>query len=61
MRRKVTWVLVPACQVLYPDKALKKVIVFADKLNREIVLLNVLKRDVLQSGLILKYWPEKLL
>jgi nucleotide-binding universal stress UspA family protein len=51
--------LVPHDGSLSSDKALKKAIVFANKLNCEIVLLNVLDLGVLHSDLMLKYLRHK--
>jgi nucleotide-binding universal stress UspA family protein len=56
---KILKILVPHDGSVFSDKALKKAIVFANKLNCEIVLLNVLDLDLLQSELILKFLRHK--
>lgn len=41
------------------DKALRKAILFAKKLNYEIILLHIIDLKLLQSDSILKYINEK--
>jgi nucleotide-binding universal stress UspA family protein len=52
-------ILVPHDGSTVSDKALRKAILFAKKLNCEIILLHIIDFKLLQSNLILKYLDEK--
>ena len=52
-------ILVPRDGSPVSDKALRKAIFFAKKLNYEIILLHIIDLKLLQSDSILKYINEK--
>ena len=56
---KLLKILVPHDGSSVSDKALRKAILFAKKLNCEIILLHIIDFKLLQSGSILKYINDK--
>jgi nucleotide-binding universal stress UspA family protein len=56
---KLLKILVPHDGSPVSDKALRKAILFAKKLNYEIILLHIIDLKLLQSDSILKYINEK--
>ncbi|HEX5573138.1 MAG TPA: universal stress protein [Nitrososphaeraceae archaeon] len=52
-------ILVPHDKSSVSEKALRKAILFAKKLNYEILLLHIIDLKILQSDSILKYINEK--